>query len=57
MTEPLDMLVGNIWNLLRIVFQFRQHERIRKPAFGGHIVSKRRRGNVTNGLYEYKLGF
>ena len=33
-----------------------QLRHLRKPRFGGLTINKRRRGEATNGLYEYQLG-
>jgi len=32
-----------------------QLRHLRKKRFGSHIIEKRRRGDRTNGLFEYKL--
>jgi hypothetical protein len=32
-----------------------QLRHLRKPKFGSHKVEKRRRGDPSNGLYEYRL--
>lgn len=32
-----------------------QLRHLRKERFGGHTVNKRRQGDRTNGLFEYKL--
>ena len=33
-----------------------QLRHLRKPAFGGHVVEKRRRGEPGRGVWEYRLG-
>jgi hypothetical protein len=32
-----------------------QLRNLRKPRFGGHTITKRRRGPAQHGLYEYRL--
>lgn len=32
-----------------------QIRHLKKPRFGGHEVNKRRRGDPSNGLFEYQL--
>ncbi len=33
-----------------------QLRHLRKPAFGGYVVEKRRRGEASHGAWEYRLG-
>lgn len=59
-----DLMLDGIWRTLGEIEEATkfpqasisaQIRHLRKERFGGYLVSKRRRGNVKNGLYEYSV--
>lgn len=59
-----DLMLDGTWRTLaEIAAATGDHEasvsaqlrHLRKPSFGGHVVSKRRRGLVSRGLWEYQV--
>lgn len=59
-----DLMIDGTWRTLTEISQLArasessasaQLRHLRKPRFGSYIVDKKRRGDRTAGLFEYKL--